>query len=126
MMIQVFLTVLLVGLGAVIALQRTTSRFVRLLILATIAVGTVFVWVPDETTAIAETLGVGRGADLILYVWVILTLALILVLYLKVIRMGRKITLLTRAIAVANARTPEPSIERHGDDLLRPAGYSSE
>ena len=38
---------------------------------------------------------------------VILTLALILVLYLMVIRMGRKITLLTRAIAVADARTPE-------------------
>ena len=118
MIIQFFLTVLLAGVGALIALQRITSRFVRLTILLMIGAGIVFVWVPDETTSIAEALGVGRGADLLLYIWVILTLALILVLYLKVIRMGRKITLLTRAIAVANARTPESrdrvSREWHG------------
>jgi small membrane protein len=107
MMIQFFLTALLAGLGALIAIQRITSRFVRLTMLLMIGGGIVFVWVPDETTAIAGALGVGRGADLLLYIWVILTLALILVLYLKVIRMGRKITLLTRAIAVADARTPE-------------------
>jgi small membrane protein len=118
MIIQFFLTALLAGLGALIAIQRITSRFVRLTILLMIGGGIVFVWVPDETTAIAEALGVGRGADLLLYVWVILTLGLLLVLYLKVIRMGRKITLLTRAIALANARTPESrdhaSRDRHG------------
>ena len=107
MIIQFFLTLLLAGIGALIALQRTTSRFVRMVILVVVAAGSFFVWVPDATTAIAEALGVGRGADLILYLWVVLTLALILVLYLKVIRMGRKITLITRALAVAHARQSE-------------------
>jgi small membrane protein len=112
MIIQFFLTALLVGVGILIALQRITSRFLRITMLLALGTGMVFVWVPDETTSIAATLGVGRGADLILYVWVILTLALILVLYLKVISMGRKITLLTRAIAVTNARIPEADVHR--------------
>jgi small membrane protein len=111
MIIQFFLTMLLAGTAVLIALQRTTSRLVRLLILVVIAAGSFFVWVPDETTAIAARLGVGRGADLILYVWVVLTLALILVLYLKVIQMGRRITLLTRAIAIAQARHPQAGAE---------------
>jgi small membrane protein len=113
MIIQFFLTALLAALGGLISLQRITSRFIRLLILPVIGAGMVFVWVPDETTAIAAALGVGRGADLILYVWVVLTLTLILVLYLKVISMGRKITLLTRAIALANAQALEAG---HGVD----------
>lgn len=107
MIIQFFLTVLLAAIGTLIVLQRTTSRLVRVGILAVVGSGAVFVWVPDGTTAIAEVLGVGRGADLIMYVWVVVTLALILLLYLQVIQLGRKITLLTRALAVAQAREPE-------------------
>ena len=107
MIIQFFLTLLLGAVGILIGIQRTTTRLVRLVILAVIVAGTIFVWVPDETTAIAAMLGVARGADLLLYLWVILTLALILVLYLKVIQMGRKITLLTRALAVAHPRLPD-------------------
>ena len=44
-----------------------------------------------------------------LYLWVVITLALILFLYLKMIRMGRKITQLTRAIALMHVEEPTPS-----------------
>jgi small membrane protein len=76
-----------------------------------VATGSFFVWVPDRTTEIAAALGVGRGADLILYLWVVLTLAVILVLYLKVIQLARRITVLTRALAIAHAREPERAAE---------------
>jgi len=109
MMIQLFLTALLMAIGFSIALQRSTSRLVRLAILAVVAGGGFFVWVPNQTTAIAELVGVGRGADLMLYLWVVITLALILFLYLKMIRMGRKITQLTRAIALMHVKEPTPS-----------------
>jgi hypothetical protein len=106
-MIQFFLTVLLGGIALLVALQRETSRLVRASILTVIGVGGVFVWSPEQTNVMAETLGVGRGADLVLYLWVVITLALILVLYLKVIRMGRTITQLTRGLALAHPTRPD-------------------
>jgi small membrane protein len=106
MMIQIFLTVFLVAIAALFAVQQATSRLVRASILGVIAVGGFFVWAPDETTVISRALGVGRGADLVLYVWVVISLALMLVLYLKIVQMGRKVTQLTRAIALGQARTP--------------------
>ena len=48
-----------------------------------IAAGAFFVWAPEQTTVISRAVGVGRGADLVLYLWVVISLALMLVLYLK-------------------------------------------
>ena len=110
MIIQVFLSMLLGGVAVVVALQQTTSRLVRAIVLGVIVVGILFVWTPDRTSSIAQALGVGRGADLVLYLWVVITLALILYLYLKVIRMGRRITQLTRTIALLHPQKP------HADD----------
>jgi small membrane protein len=112
MMIQVFLTALLAAIAVLVALQRTTSSLVRVLILVFITVGGVFVWIPDETTVLAESLGVGRGADLVLYLWVVITFGVILVLYLNVLQMSRRITELTRAIALAQATRPDEE-QRH-------------
>lgn len=104
MVIQVFLTAALGIIALVMTLQRTTSGVVRLLILAVIAAGALFVWMPEATTEIAESLGVGRGADLLLYVWVVITFAVILVLYLEMTRLSRRLTQLARALALLQAR----------------------
>ena len=106
MTIQILLTVLLFVIALLFAVQQATSRFVRAIILAVIAAGAFFVWAPEQTTVISKAVGVGRGADLVLYVWVVISLALMLVLYLKVVQMGRKVTQLTRAIALSQPRSP--------------------
>jgi hypothetical protein len=107
MIIQFFLTLLLLAIAAAVVLQQITSRLVRVVILCVLGLGVFFVWVPDVTTDIAAALGVGRGADLVLYLWVVITLALLVVMYLKIIRMGRRITQLTRAIALGSVRRPQ-------------------
>ena len=107
MMIQVFLSALLAVVAAMIGLQRTTSRLVRLSVLVVIAVGAYFVWDPERSSLLAESLGVGRGADLVLYLWVVLSLTLIVFLYLKIVRLSRKLTQLTRAVALAHPQTPD-------------------
>jgi hypothetical protein len=106
MTIQIFLTALLLAVGAMTALQRTTSRLLRVTVLAVIAFGIYLVWWPEEANRLAWLVGVGRGADLILYLWVIITLALIVFLYLKIIALSRRLTLLTRSIALAQPRLP--------------------
>jgi hypothetical protein len=80
-------------------------------ILLVLATGMFLVWAPETTNQLANILGVGRGADLILYLWVVITLALMLVLYLKILRLGRRVTQLTRALALAHPMLPD---DHHG------------
>jgi hypothetical protein len=67
--------------------------------------GLYFVWAPQQTTSIAETFGIGRGVDLILYLWVCISLNLLLSLYLKLRTQQEAITKLARAMALANVIT---------------------
>jgi len=107
MTIQIFLTSMLGLVGVLVGAQQTTSRLVRVSILAVLAFGMFLVWAPETTNRLAGALGVGRGADLILYLWVVITLALILFLYLKILRLARRITQLTRALALTQPMRPE-------------------
>lgn len=63
----------------------------------------VFVANPDATTEIANALGVGRGADLLLYVWIVLTILLFANLLLQIRSMHDKVTVLAREAAYLNA-----------------------
>ena len=47
------------------------------------AAGLYLVWTPEQSTAVAEFIGIGRGADLILYLWVCISLNMLLSLHLK-------------------------------------------
>jgi hypothetical protein len=71
--------------------------------------GFYFVWLPAHATSLAALVGIGRGVDLIIYIWVIISLILLLNLHLKLRSQAELITILTREIAVANARTAEPN-----------------
>ena len=106
MTIQIFLTTLLATVAVMIALQRSTSRVLRLAVLTVVAAGLYFVWAPEQTTRLAAALGVGRGADLVLYLWVVITLALIVFLYLKIVQLSRRLTELTRTQALSRPQIP--------------------
>jgi len=112
MTIQIFLTVLLAGVAVLVAVQRTTSRLLRTVVLTVVAFGAFLVWVPQVTDRFAEMFGVGRGADLILYIWVVITLALIVFLYLKVAQLARKLTHLARALALDRPQYPRGKTAR--------------
>jgi hypothetical protein len=106
MIIQVFLTLLLVAVAVLVAVQRTASRLVQFGVLAVILVGAYFVWMPEQANVLAHAVGVGRGADLLFYLWVVITLALIMFMYLKIQRLARRVTQLTRAMALQHPRLP--------------------
>ena len=79
------------------------SRLVRWPIILTSLIGIYFVLQPEKTTVIAAALGVGRGADLLLYCWFITTLTLIIRLRLVQLQQHREITALARELAIAGA-----------------------
>ena len=83
--------------------ERRRSPVVGVLALVTAAAGLYFVWVPAHATALAELAGVGRGVDLIMYTWVVLSLLVLLNLHLKLRKQTEALTGLARAIAIGEA-----------------------
>jgi small membrane protein len=65
----------------------------------------VMILVPDTTSLLAHRLGIGRGVDLIVYLSLLLSFALIFRLYVALARLEQTITALVSAMALE--RLPE-------------------
>src|SRR5262249_34052198 len=72
------------------------------------AAGLYFVWVPGHATALAEFAGIGRGVDLIIYTWVVISLLVLLNLHLKLRSQTEAMTGLARAFAIDEALRAAP------------------
>ncbi len=107
MIFSALLTVVLSGLLVYALLQRGQFPVVARLLPFICLAGIYLAWFPDSTSGVANWLGVGRGVDLMLYVWLMVSGMLILVLHLKLVQQDRKLTELARAMAIANAHAPE-------------------
>ncbi|HLK26965.1 MAG TPA: DUF2304 domain-containing protein [Puia sp.] len=76
--------------------------------------GILFVILPDFTTKISSSLGVGRGADLLFYIAIISFSYLIMLLYSKIRRLENQIAELVRDQAIAGAK--DFSVKKNEDD----------
>jgi hypothetical protein len=104
--------ILTVGLSACLFYVFSLGRslpVVRLGLFAVVLVGYLFIWIPELTTKIAGLVGIGRGADLIVYVWIIVNLFLILRLHIKLREQSEAFTALARQIALQGAEAPRGS-----------------
>jgi small membrane protein len=75
------------------------------------AAGLYLVWAPEQSTAVAEFIGIGRGVDLILYLWVCISLNMLLSLHLTLRVQHETRTKLARAMALKNAVSLEDLTE---------------
>ena len=102
--IQVVLIVaLVIGGGLLLAARPVNARHLavrRLLLLAFVVFGTAAIVVPSITTKIASVVGVGRGADLLLYLLFVAFLALVATMGRRNRELERQITVLTRRLAL--------------------------
>jgi hypothetical protein len=99
---------LLLGIVLLYAwVQYRRSPIVTVLSCAVSLIGFYFVWIPSHATRVAELVGIGRGADLVLYVWACISLVVLLNLHLKLRTQHELLTQLARSIALANATLPE-------------------
>jgi hypothetical protein len=64
---------------------------------------------PDLTIVVAKALGIGRGADLVLYCTVIVMLVGFFMVYARLRRLRRDVTLLTRHLAIREAAPTSPT-----------------
>jgi len=104
MIAQVVLTTLLAGILLYAWIEYRRAQAIGLLAMLAALTGLYFVWMPAHATKLAELVGIGRGVDLILYVWVVISLIVLLNLHLKLRAQKEMITILARELAIANAR----------------------
>ena len=90
MFIQILLTIF-IAFAIIKLIFRFNFWWLFFWIIAIIAV-----WVPDFLTKIANILGIGRGADLVLYVSVVAVFYLIFKIYVRFEKIERNITKIVR------------------------------
>ena len=105
-MIKLILSAALFLCFAYAFLQRRKSRMVALGITGVSGIGLWFVIIPEHATWLAQRVGVGRGADLVVYFWIVISLFVLLSLQFKILGLQRDITALTRHAALGTAMEP--------------------
>ena len=101
-------TQLLFSIFIIFAISRAILRFKEGKISLLALLGWVFlwlwvviiIWIPGVTTHIARILGIGRGADLIIYGSIVTIFYLIFRIYVKIEDVERQITQIARNIAL--------------------------
>src|SRR5207247_7373690 len=103
MIAQLILSTLLAAILLYAWTEYRRSPAVAILTVLVATAGIYFVWVPEHSTQLAELVGIGRGVDLILYIWVCISLIVLLNLHLKLRTQMELITTLARKAAIADA-----------------------
>jgi small membrane protein len=91
------------------------------------AVGVAALW-PRSTLIVARALGIGRGADLVMYSSVLAMLVGFFYIYTRFRRMDRSLTLLVRRLAVDNPVLPDaapPALDGREPSTAGPGPSSS-
>jgi len=105
---------LLIGVVVYATNEWRRSPVVALLSIIAGVAGLYFTCVPDHATQVAIWAGVGRGVDLVLYIWVCISLIVLLNLHLKLRSQMELVTVLARTIALAETR------RRFSEEVARP------
>jgi hypothetical protein len=94
--------VVLVAVYFFVRLHNSILDFLLLLCMVTAAA--VFIFSPGLTNTIAHRLGVGRGADLVFYLSIVIFWFVILKLYVRIRRLEKIVTDVVRKDALEEAR----------------------
>ena len=120
MIAQALLSVLLGGVLVYAWAGYRRSPLVGALSIVAGLAGLYFVWMPSHSTLVAEFVGIGRGVDLILYLWVCISLTVMLNLHLKLRAQQETITKLARSIATANLAAAQEAPAVTAEEVPQP------
>ena len=100
---QIIFILFLLGLIYVINKNRSVLLH-RSILLGIVALGIVFVIFPSLTSQIASLVGIGRGTDLIFYLFIFFSLFIIVYQISEINKLNQKITGVIRHLSIQNAR----------------------
>lgn len=102
--------ILIVGLLAILVSYFRWFRSAvadKLVIALILAAGIFMVVFPELTNKLAAALGVGRGADLVFYLFIVAFCYLMLLVYAKIKKMERQLAELARKQALMEVKSPQ-------------------
>jgi hypothetical protein len=105
------LAVFIIGVVILRYRQRRIGTFAFLSWLLLWSVAAVVILFPNSTMGVAHFLGIGRGADLVLYVGAMLIFYLIFRLFARLEQMDRNMTKIVRTLALREAGLSESDSE---------------
>jgi hypothetical protein len=106
MIMQIFLTLSLLAYVVYAQTQRHNAYMVSEITSIGALAGLVLVWWPDMSNRVAAFVGIGRGADLIFYCFILVGMVVSFNVHLRIKANNALITELARHIAIAGARIP--------------------
>lgn len=102
------LLVAVIAVSGLLALQGSRRAYHKVIwrfyVLMAMVVGVLSVLFPDALTSVANAVGIGRGADLLLYLSVVTFMLVSVVLYRRLALLERRYVELARQAALRNAR----------------------
>jgi hypothetical protein len=108
---QVLLLIVAAGLfvGSLVAMARgwATRREGTISALIWLLAALAIIW-PDVTTRIARAVGLGRGLNLLVYCTVLVTIVGFFMVYIRLRKLRRQLTLLVRHLAILEAQEGPP------------------
>lgn len=110
MWIQILLVIGVIVIGIFLARRAGGDSHLalrRLFMLAFVIVAIVSILFPQWLTWLANLIGVGRGADLLLYALVLVFLVFVATTYRRNVAMNRQLTKLAREITLARAEAED-------------------
>jgi hypothetical protein len=109
------IALVLVGLYLLKARKSASQQAIRrLFIIVALAAGLIAVLFPNYTNVVASFLGIGRGADLLLYTFVVFTLFYVVHQYRRQLWQEKVTTDLARALTLAQAEIDDLKKSRKG------------
>jgi small membrane protein len=109
------IALVLVGLYLLKARKSASQQAIRrLFIIVALAAGFFAVLFPNYTNVVASYLGIGRGADLLLYTFVVFTLFYVVHQYRRQLWQEKVTTDLARALTLARAEIDDLKNHRKG------------
>jgi hypothetical protein len=120
MIAPILLSALLCGILVYAWSEQRRVPLVAICTMIAAAAGLYFVWFPSHANMLAELIGIGRGADLIMYLWVLISLLILFNLHLKLRFQMELITELARKIALLRAELSREDKQLADEDLLPP------
>ena len=103
MIFRGILIALLVAIGWFVFLKRNRLPFHIVTMFAMLVAGAVAIVLIEYTDEFAQSIGVGTGADLIVYLLLVVVLFVLLHYFAKFAEMEAKVTQLTRELAIMRA-----------------------
>lgn len=119
MIIQYALIGLMFGVLLYFLSNRNSMRvraWKRIALIALIAVGMIAVLSPESTNQVAHFLGIGRGADLLLYLTVVAFVFVSLNVYLKFRDLEHDLAQIARSVAILDAEMRLQAVQSPDDE----------